>query len=73
MQRLNGERVRQLRGDESQEDLAHRARISTSTVRGIEAGRILRSRKLTVESLAEALRVEVDDLMTDDDAAGVPA
>jgi transcriptional regulator with XRE-family HTH domain len=71
MQRANGDRVRTLRGQESQEELAHRARISSSTVRGIEAGRIVMPRKLTMEALAAALGVTVDDITVEDDAAEV--
>jgi DNA-binding XRE family transcriptional regulator len=72
MQRVDGRRVREKRGSVSQEDLAHRAGLSSSTVRGIEAGRVSAPRWLTLRALADALGVEIEDI-THDDEAGVPA
>jgi transcriptional regulator with XRE-family HTH domain len=75
MRRVDGAKVRALRDQRqlTQEQLAAKAGISKSTVVNIEQGQHQRRPYWpTLRVLADALGVQVDDLMTDDDAAGVP-
>jgi transcriptional regulator with XRE-family HTH domain len=75
MRRVDKDRIRSLRGDDTQEDIARRTGLSLSTVRAIERGRIQSPNTLTLRALAEALGVSIDEITTrdDDEAAGVPA
>jgi transcriptional regulator with XRE-family HTH domain len=68
MKRVNRDRVRALRGSETQASLAHRMGVSESTVRNIESGRITLPYGLTLEALAEALGVSAESLTVDDEA-----
>jgi transcriptional regulator with XRE-family HTH domain len=62
MRRANAERIRFLRGEETQEALAFRTGLSLSTIRNIETGRIKSPNTLTLRALAEALSTTVDDI-----------
>ncbi len=63
-----GRRIAELRGNDTQREVAHRAALSLDLLKSIEQGRRTPT-LLTLQKLAAALRTTVADLVWDVEAA----
>ncbi len=60
---IDGEKVRKLRGDRTQAEVAYGSKMSTATLSAIENGHTINAKTLTVGKLAMTLGVKPGELM----------